>query len=129
MKLCHCAPAAVVDFALCAPRSVLKGASCASGYSSAVQLCLQVRKTKPYCPYIHLNVHLYTVKQTSLQHKNTHTLRTTGFRCNDKHCSPTADCRSDDLPFHITLQGCEGHKHDIAPNHTDGEADTDVDVD
>lgn len=50
----------------------------------------------------------------------------------DRQPSPTAHCRSDDLPFHIILRERERHKHDIAPNHTDGDAATPgniVDVD
>ena len=98
-------------------------------------------KSKPCCPYMHLNVHtkIHSHKQIfpCLQHNkmctytHTHTHWTTGFLCNDRHSSPTAYCRSDDLPFHITLHSWVRHKHDIAPNHTDGEADrpTDMDVD
>lgn len=73
-----------------------------------------------------------TLPQTSIPWQNTQTTHTHwGFLHDDRYSSPTAECRSDDLPFHITLQRWVGHKNKIAPNHADGEADrpTDMDVD
>lgn len=105
---------------------VLEGASCASTCSSKLELCWVKRKSR--CPYVHSNVHtlIYTHTNKNSMACNTtwctdtHTHWKTGFLCNDRHSSPTADCRSDNLPFHITPHRWVRHKHDIAPNHTDG---------
>lgn len=84
-------------------------------------------KPEPRCPYMYLHERTLPHKALPGPQDAQQPHRTTGFLCDDGHSSPAADCRSDDLPFHITPR--ERREHDIAPKHADGEPNRPTDMD